>query len=218
MTIVCLERERSERTRRLSASTKIGCCSLYRCTSREEEAREAVEEKRGQRPESFVGTPHPRRLSSILRSDPLRVIQHSPESHAYSSHAASRPALVSELFRPLFSSSNKAPTPFLLRWSDRATQIYQEGSHCQRRRPTSTGSPRSSDISAFVMESSYTRRMRAATEGSNITSAGIAGPSSPTKRRSREESWSGAGSTSMFGGLLGGGPPSPSKKRIYGDR
>ncbi|GAA5968517.1 hypothetical protein JCM3765_006720 [Sporobolomyces pararoseus] len=68
------------------------------------------------------------------------------------------------------------------------------------------------------MESSFTRRMRAATEGSNITAAGIAGPSSPTKRRPREESWSGGGSSSMFGGLLGGGPPSPSKKRIYGDR
>ena len=218
MTIVCLECERSERNRRWKASKETGCCSLYRCTNREEKAKEAAEEKRAQRPESFVGTPHPRPLSSILRSDPLRVIQHSSESHAYSSHAASRPALVSEPFRPLFGSSNKEPTPFLLRWSDRSIQIYHEGYHCQRRRPTFPRSPRSSDISAFIMESSYTRRMRAATEGSNITSAGIAGPSSPTKRRPREESWSGAGSTSVFGGLLGGGPPSPSKKRIYGDR
>jgi len=37
-----------------------------------------------------------------------------------------------------------------------------------------------------------------------------------TKRRPREESWSGA--SSMFGGMLGGPPSSPSKKRIYGDR
>ncbi|GAA6059486.1 hypothetical protein JCM10212_002229 [Sporobolomyces blumeae] len=65
------------------------------------------------------------------------------------------------------------------------------------------------------MESSFTRRVRAATEGANINAAGIAGPSSPSKQRTREESWS---SGSLFGGLLGGAPPSPSKKRVYGDR
>lgn len=84
--------------------------------------------------------------------------------------------------------------------------------------PTITSLALSASKPFVIMESSFNRRMRAATEGSNITAAGIAGPSSPTKRRPREESWSGGGSSSMFGGLLGGGPPSPSKKRIYGDR
>ncbi|BGP16975.1 hypothetical protein JCM10213_007421 [Rhodosporidiobolus nylandii] len=68
------------------------------------------------------------------------------------------------------------------------------------------------------MESELARRIRIATAGSGSSGGPQAGPSSPrgspSKTRSREDSF-GAGGSALFGP---GGPGSPSKKRIYGDR